>query len=156
MTAQAAGVKARNRCASPAIPPDMPRHRRLRPLRPGLIAAPALLLSACIVSQPQDMRLQSPDGQFVLEADFSGGGITLVPGLSAELSLRHQDGEPTQVASLDAIRQLEIAWTAPRALRICAQGAEPAQDQTVTVDTPQGPAEFAVSYGCPARPATGG
>lgn len=134
----------------------MPHVRRFRPLRLGLATAPALLLSACIVSQPQDMSLQSPDGQFVLEADFSGGGITLVPGLSAELTLRHQDGEPTQVATLDAIRQLELAWTQPRALRICAQGAEPAQDQTVTVDTPQGPADFQVSYGCPARPQAGG
>ena len=134
----------------------MPRFRRLRLLRLGLGAAPALLLSACIVSQPEDMSLQSPDGQFVLEADFSGGGITLVPGLSAELSLRHRDGEPTQVATLDAIRQLELAWTEPRTLRICAQGAEPAQDQTVTVDTPQGPADFQVSYGCPARPPAGG
>ncbi len=140
----------------PPIPPDMPHLRRLRALRPGLIAAPALLLSACIVSQPEDMSLRSPDGQFVLEADFSGGGITLVPGLSAELSLRHRQGEATPVATLDAVRQLEIAWTQARALRICAQGAEPAQGQTVTVDTPQGPADFQISYGCPARPQAGG
>lgn len=113
----------------------------------GLTAA---LLSGCLVATPDDMQVPSPDGQYVLEVDFTGGGLTLQPGLGAELALRHTSGASSPLASLEAVRGLEIVWSGPRTLRICAQDAEAPQNGPVTVETPEGPVTFSVSYACPA------
>lgn len=126
--------------------------------RPALAALglTATLLSGCLVATPEDMQVPSPDGQYVLEVDFSGGGLTLQPGLDAEVTLRHVSGASRPLASLQAVRGLEIVWSEPRALRICAQDAEAPQDGPVTVETPSGPETFSVSYACPARPTPAG
>lgn len=130
--------------------------------RPAPLAAlgfAALLLSGCLVATPDDMQLPSPDGQYVLEVTFTGGGLTLRRGLGADLSLRHESGARAELGSLPAVRGLEIVWDGPRSLRICARDAEPPQDGPVTVETPTGPETFEVGYVCPAqafpaRPAT--
>ena len=127
---------------------------------PGLRLAPlglaAVLLSGCLVSTPEDMETPSPDGQFVLDVAFSGSGLTLRPGLGAELSLRHVSGAETAFATLDAVRSLGIAWTGGRSLRICAEDAEPVDDASVVVETPAGPETFTVTYACPAQPSPEG
>jgi len=127
---------------------------------PGLCLASlglaAVLLSGCLVSTPEDMETPSPDGQFVLDVAFRGGGLTLRPGLGADLSLRHASGAETPVAALDAVRSLGIAWTGSRALRICAEDAEPVDDASVIVDTPAGPETFTITYACPAQPSPDG
>ncbi|MBW0150576.1 MAG: hypothetical protein KXJ53_05130 [Phenylobacterium sp.] len=124
-----------------------------RPSRPALAALglTASLLSGCLVATPDDMQVPSPDGQYVLEVAFTGGGLTLRRGLGAELALRHASGASTDLANLGAVRGLEIVWSGPRTLRICAQDAEAPQDGPVTVETPSGPETFSVSYACPAR-----
>jgi hypothetical protein len=119
----------------------------------GLTAA---LLSGCLVATPDDMQVPSPDDQYVLEVNFTGGGLTLQPGLGAELALRHTSGASSPVASLEAVRALEIVWSGPRALRICDQDSEAPADGAVSVATPSGPEIFAVSYACPARPPPAG
>lgn len=111
----------------------------------------ALLLSGCLVATPDDMQVPSPDGQYVLEVDFTGGGLTLLPGLGAELGLRHTSGASSPLASLEAVRGLEIVWTGPRTVSICAQDAKAPQDGQVTVETPAGSETFSVSYACPAQ-----
>ncbi|MEH6676789.1 hypothetical protein [Phenylobacterium sp.] len=116
----------------------------------------ALLLSGCLVSTPDDMETPSPDGQFMLDVTFTGGGLTLRPGLGAELSLRHESGAETAFATLDSVRSLGIAWTGARALRICAEDAEPVDDASVVVETPAGPETFTVTYACPAQPSPAG
>ncbi|WP_300576438.1 hypothetical protein [Phenylobacterium sp.] len=125
-------------------------------LRLASLGLAAVLLSGCLVSTPEDMETPSPDGQFVLDVAFRGGGLTLRPGLGAELSLRHVSGAETAVATLDAVRSLGIAWTGARALRICAEDAEPADDASVVVETPAGPETFTVTYACPAQPSPEG
>lgn len=121
--------------------------RRLAPL-----GAAALLLSGCLMSIPDDMETPSPDGQFVLDVAFTGGGLTLRTGLGAELSLRHVSGAETTFATLASVRSLGIAWTGARTLRICAEDAEPVDDASVVVETPAGPETFIVTYACPAQP----
>ncbi|MDP1875260.1 hypothetical protein [Phenylobacterium sp.] len=111
----------------------------------------SVLLSGCLVATPADMEVPSPDGQFHLEVSFAGGGLTLRPSLAAEVSLRHASGAESALATLSPVRGMEIVWSGPRALRICAQDAAPPPDGPVTVQTPTGPETFAVSYGCPAR-----
>lgn len=125
-------------------------------LRLAALGLTALLLSGCLVSTPDDMETPSPDGQFMLDVAFTGGGLTLRPGLGAELSLRHQSGAETTFATLDAVRSLGIAWTGTRAVRICAEDAEPIDDASVVVETPAGPETFTVTYACPAQPSPEG
>lgn len=125
-------------------------------LRPASIGLAAVLLSGCLVSTPQDMETPSPDGQFVLDVAFKGGGLTLRPGLGAELALRHVSGAETSFAALDSVRSLGIAWTGARTLRICAEDADPIDDASVVVETPAGPETFTVTYACPAQPSPDG
>ncbi|MDP1641811.1 MAG: hypothetical protein Q8L59_06465 [Phenylobacterium sp.] len=118
---------------------------------PAALGLAAILLSGCLVATPDDMQVPSPDGQYVLEVAFTGGGLTLRPGLGAELALRHASGASSPLASLEAVRRLEIAWSNPRTLRICAPDAEAPQGGPVVVETPAGPETFLVSYACPAQ-----
>ncbi|MDP1617998.1 hypothetical protein [Phenylobacterium sp.] len=108
------------------------------------------------MATPDDMETPSPDGQFMLDVAFTGGGLTLRPGLGAQLSLRHVSGAETAFATLDAVRSLGIAWTGARTLRICAADAEPVEDASVVVETPGGPETFTVTYACPAQPSPEG
>ncbi|MDP2212256.1 MAG: hypothetical protein Q8J81_00235 [Phenylobacterium sp.] len=103
------------------------------------------------MAAPDDMQVPSPDGRYVLEVNFTGGGLTFRRGLGADLALRHASGAAAPLGSLHAVQGLEIVWSGPRTLRICARNTEPPPSGPVTVDTPTGPETFAVSYVCPAQ-----